>query len=286
MSDRTLKSRKRESRFPYADLSLSNPSQLLPEPGVNDPMNFRANSIRPYLSKTFEKPFSAERREPARAARTEKKPTEPTRRSTTIPASRKPLTDEQQGLAARYIPMAKALAKPLKFSWPNEGEEFESAALLALVEAAQSFDPSRNVKFATFARFRIWGALRDVQRGLIASGWRGDIENAPILTSLALDAEEHGKVLGSEPDAPTGSEIEGLEYVESLFKKIPARHAEACREIYIKGLSHGQAAKSLGCSKSRLCYLHREALDMITDAVAYENRYDTMIRDPQASIAS
>ena len=53
--------------------------------------------------------------------------------------------------------MAKSLAKPLKKNWPVEGEEFESAALMALVEAAQSFDPARNVKFATFARYRIWG---------------------------------------------------------------------------------------------------------------------------------
>src|SRR2546429_415660 len=68
---------------------------------------------------------------------------------------RDPLTAQQQSLAEKYLPMAKALAKPLKTSWPLESEEFESAALLALVEAAQSFDPTRNVKFATFARYRI-----------------------------------------------------------------------------------------------------------------------------------
>lgn len=65
------------------------------------------------------------------------------------------LTVEQQELAKSYLPMARSLAKPLKKAWPAEKEEFESAALLALVEAAQSFDPSRNVKFATFARYRI-----------------------------------------------------------------------------------------------------------------------------------
>lgn len=240
-------------------------------------MNFRANSIRPYLSKSLEKPPATQARRTACPAETPRKGVEAAAKAA-IASGRNPLTGEQQGLAARYIPMAKALAKPLKFSWPNEGEEFEAAAMLALVEAAQSFDPSRNVKFATFARFRIWGALRDVQRSLIASGWRGDLENAPTLTSLTLDAEERGKVLGSEPDAPTGSEIEGLEYVESLFKKIPARHAAACREIYLEGRSHGQAAKRLGCSKSRLCYLHKEAIDMITDAVAYERRFDSPVR--------
>src|SRR5690349_5323240 len=71
---------------------------------------------------------------------------------------RAPMTAEQQRLALKFLPMAKSLAKPLKASWPLAREEFESAALEALVEAAQSFDPSRNVQFATFARYRIWGA--------------------------------------------------------------------------------------------------------------------------------
>ncbi len=73
---------------------------------------------------------------------------------------RHPLSAVQQGLAVRYLPMARALAKPLKRTWPSESDEFESAACLALVEAAQSFDETRNVKFATFARYRIWGALQ------------------------------------------------------------------------------------------------------------------------------
>src|SRR4051794_5854259 len=94
---------------------------------------------------------------------------------------RTPLTPTQQALAARYLPMARALAKPLKAAWPAARDEFESAACLALVEAAEAFDPSRNVKFSTFARYRIWGALRDVQRrqflggyAYAPGGWRGD----------------------------------------------------------------------------------------------------------------
>lgn len=182
---------------------------------------------------------------------------------------RSPLTDEQQTLAVKYVPMARSLAKPLKRAWPMEGEEFESAAMLALVEAAQSFDPGRNVKFATFARYRIWGALRDVQRALVTAGWRGDIENAPSVASLSQDAEEQGKVLGSEPDPPVGQEIESTEFVEHWLRKLPPRHAAACREIYINGKSQGEAASAIGCSKSRLSYLHKESIELINDAWTY-----------------
>jgi RNA polymerase sigma factor (sigma-70 family) len=184
------------------------------------------------------------------------------------------LTAEQQGLAGRYVPMAKSLAKPLKTAWPLEGEEFESAALMALVEAAQSFDPSRNVKFATFARYRIWGALRDVQRSLITAGWRGDVEHAPTICSLTYDAEEHGSVLNSEPDPPIGQELEAIEFVEHWLGKLPAKHADACRQIYIHGKTQSEAAETMSCSKSRLSYLHKEALDLINDAWAYRARLD------------
>lgn len=185
---------------------------------------------------------------------------------------RSPLTAEQQRLAAKYLPMARALAKPLKLNWPNEGPEFESAALMALVEAAQSFDPARNVKFPTFARYRIWGALRDVQRGLITTGWRDDLEHAPTISSLAHDAEEHGRVFGSEPDAPVGQEFEAIDFVESWLRKLPSRHAEACRQIYIHDRTQGEAADRVGCSKSRLSYLHKESLDLLKDAWAHQAR--------------
>jgi RNA polymerase sigma factor (sigma-70 family) len=185
---------------------------------------------------------------------------------------RVPLTSEQQGLAARYVPLAKSLAKPLKKNWPVEAEEFDSAALMALVEAAQSFDPAFNVKFATFARYRIWGALRDVQRGLITAGWRGDLEHAPTVTSLTYDAEDHGRVLGAVPDAPIGTEFEAVDYVESWLRKLPAKHAEACRQIYVHDRTQGEAADHVGCSKSRLSYLHKESLELLKDAWDHKNR--------------
>jgi RNA polymerase sigma factor (sigma-70 family) len=192
---------------------------------------------------------------------------------------REPLTPQQQRLAAQYVPLARALAKPLKTSWPMERDEFDSAAMLALVEAAQSFNPSRNVKFATFARYRIWGALRDVQRSLITAGWRADLDNAPNLNSLTRDAEEYGCVIGAEPDRPVGEELESNEFVANCFNKLPAKHAEACRQIYLHGRSQSDAAAAVGCSKSRLSYLHKEALEMINDAWAYQARLEANAKD-------
>jgi RNA polymerase sigma factor (sigma-70 family) len=185
---------------------------------------------------------------------------------------RPPLTSAQQALATRYLPMAKALAKPLKRSWPSEFDEFESAALLALVEAAQSFDPSRNVKFSTFARYRIGGALRDVQRNLIIAGWRTDSLHAPIISSIRGDSEDQGRVLMTEPDAPVGSEMESMEFVEAWLRKLPPSHASVCRDLFINGSSQGETAERLNCSKSRLSYLRKESLEMLKSAYEYDER--------------
>jgi RNA polymerase sigma factor (sigma-70 family) len=184
---------------------------------------------------------------------------------------RSPLTEAQRRLALQYLPMARALAKPLKAAWPVEVDEFESAACLALVEAAQSFDPARNVKFATFARYRIWGALRDVQRSLIKAGWKEDLENAPQETSLTITSEEHGRVLNAEPDPPVGAELEAIDAVEHWLRKLPKPHAAACRQIYINDRTQAEAAQIVGCSKSRLSTLHKEAIEMLNDAWRWKN---------------
>jgi RNA polymerase sigma factor for flagellar operon FliA len=199
---------------------------------------------------------------------------------------RPPLTRDQQELARRYLPLARALAKPLRAAWPVEGDEFESAACLALVEAAQTYDPSRNVKFATFARYRIWGALRDVQRGLIMAGWRGDLENAPVITSLTSSIEEHGLILGSEPDRPVEETVDALDTVESWLRKLPKQHAAACRQIYLHDQTQAEAAAALGCSKSRLSYLHKESLEMLNDAFRWKNATEDADSEAEADVAA
>lgn len=179
-----------------------------------------------------------------------------------------PLTPDRSELAARYLPFARGIARPFKAQWPAEAPEFESAACFALVEAAQTFDPGRDVKFATYARFRIWGAMRDVQRGLIRTGWRDDAENAPGIVSLAARAEEFGEVLLTTPDPPIGAELERAELLESWFRKLPPRHAAACRAIYLRGESHAQAAEALRTSKSRVAAWLGEALVILRDIAA------------------
>lgn len=177
------------------------------------------------------------------------------------------LTPERQKLAARYVALARRAARPFQDGWPHYRDEFEGAALLALVQAAESFDPRRNVRFSTFAYHRIRGALRDVQRQFL---------EPTLPTELALDDGEpipvevlppvtrrEGRVLGVDPGPPVGWELEGRETLERWFRGLPRPHAEACRLIYVQGRTQVEAARLMGVSQSRLSAVHRLALEML-----------------------
>jgi RNA polymerase sigma factor (sigma-70 family) len=182
-----------------------------------------------------------------------------------------PLTPEQQQLAARFLPLARSLAKPLKMIFTQWKDEFESAACLALVEAARSFDPSRNIQFATFARFRIRGALVDVGRGMGLSGWESDPEDAPGVVTLTPYNEEHGTVLAVNPP-PVGSEFEDVDAVEHWLRKLPKKHASVCRMQYLYGKTQMEIAAKLGCSQAEVTRLHRKSLELLSDPYDAEGK--------------
>lgn len=70
-----------------------------------------------------------------------------------------PVTETSpHALIARYMPLARRMARPFRRDFPEWADEFEGAALLALVESATRFDPRRG-KFGAYASIRIHGAL-------------------------------------------------------------------------------------------------------------------------------
>ncbi len=71
------------------------------------------------------------------------------------------LTEEQRGLAVRYLPLARHLSRRLYATSPTPPEDLHATACIALAEAARNYDPSRNVGFGTYARHRIRAALRE-----------------------------------------------------------------------------------------------------------------------------
>jgi RNA polymerase sigma factor (sigma-70 family) len=175
---------------------------------------------------------------------------------------RAPLTEDQRKLAVRYMPLARSLARKGDHSRTIR-EELEAAAYMALVEAAQSYDPSRNVNFAVFAQYRIKGALRDHRRFLFHDCWNLEAMHLPSFLRLGSNDDPRGWVVGKEAVPPVGRDAELLEAVESVFRRLPPTHAKACRLIYIDGKSQDEAAQALGYSKSYMSRMHRDAIEWL-----------------------
>jgi RNA polymerase sigma factor (sigma-70 family) len=182
------------------------------------------------------------------------------------------LNDDQRGLAVRYLPMAESLANAYVSRQRIEREELQSTAYMALVQAARTFDPDRKVNFATFARHRIRGALRDYVRYLLSEGWRNQKGPRPIFQSLCDSSERHGRVLGINAEKPVGSGMESLEAVENWLQRLPKTHALVCRLIYIGGKKQDEVARLLGFSNSHLSRIHAEALSVFIENMDADRR--------------
>ena len=84
-------------------------------------------------------------------------------------------TAVRNALVERYIPLVNKMAEIIaRRLWPRVGaDELASAGYDGLIAAVGSFDPDRGVKFETYCRQRIMGAIRDWQREIDPLGRSG-----------------------------------------------------------------------------------------------------------------
>lgn len=83
--------------------------------------------------------------------------------------------DSRNRLVEHYVPLVHKLAEILaRRLWPRvSADELGSAGFDGLIAAVSSFDPKRGVKFETYCRQRIIGAIRDWQREIDPLGRAG-----------------------------------------------------------------------------------------------------------------
>jgi RNA polymerase sigma factor for flagellar operon FliA len=212
------------------------------------------------------------------------------------------LTTSQQELAALYTPFARSIANAFSSRCRNHSpsmrDEYVSVAMMTLTECAESFDPARGVKFATWAATRIRYALIDRRREMVPLGFRGrgglqpwvygfiEAEDIELGTHFlggswvnpedryVRDASLYGGTLG-RPRTPTRAEIdESREVVEELCRYLPAKHARVVRLIYKEGMTQAQAANAIGQSRSRVSALHAEAIEILRVVLESRNLKD------------
>lgn len=84
-------------------------------------------------------------------------------------------TDARNRIVENYMPLVHKLAEILaRRLWPRvSADELASAGYDGLIAAVSAFDPKRGVKFETYCRQRIVGAIRDWQREIDPLGRSG-----------------------------------------------------------------------------------------------------------------
>jgi RNA polymerase sigma factor (sigma-70 family) len=174
--------------------------------------------------------------------------------------------------------MAESLAKAFRTQRRIEREELRSTAYMALVEAARNFDPARKVNFATFARHRIRGALRDYSRRVASESWHNASRFQPPVQRFGPVSERYGRIHGLSTEKPVGAEIESIDDVENWLGRLPRVHALACRLIYFSGKSRDEIAAMLGYSRAHLRRMHHDALAWLIDDC--NARHPVQMRSP------
>lgn len=188
-----------------------------------------------------------------------------------------PLDDKRRDLAAKYVPLALSIARKFSVNWSWMKDEMESAALVALVEAARTFDPDRNVKFSTFLRKRLFGALLDTRRQMCQSfarveaadsddeefGWLKTKPLSNLRPEEVIDYE--GRLVDPSSMREDGPLYEVHDFLRTEFRILPSRHREVMDGLYLRHQSYEELSVSLNCSKSRLIAVHRESIDLLIE---------------------
>jgi RNA polymerase sigma factor for flagellar operon FliA len=132
--------------------------------------------------------------------------------------------DARNRLVEHYMPIVAKLAEIMsRRLWPRvSADELQSAGCDGLIAAVTSFDPDRGVKFETYCRQRIVGAIRDWQREIDPLGRSGrNFERALSAAEGSFHAEE-----GRTPTATELADRMGLPIAKFLKmrKVVQASH--------------------------------------------------------------
>lgn len=212
-------------------------------------------------------------------------------------------------IVTEHIGLARALAVKFYNRRKNMGlelDEFISAAMLGLCEAARLYRPEQNNKFAPYAFFRIRGAMYDLVRssGSIPRSMFCEIsslqqeggkvkyrmaKDLSELTSLQTIIEEYGLklVFGSDempeitysrmlnPEEAT-ARSEATHYIRNLVSNLPAERKQVLSHYYYEEKTYREIEPLIeGSSKSWICRLHKSALTSLRNTIeANSMRWD------------
>ena len=213
-------------------------------------------------------------------------------------------------LIERHLRTAHTVAASLYAKRINDTIDFNDYlqyARVGLIEAVDRFDPSRKVKFATFATYRIRGAIlngvghatehaaqhtqrqravrervRSVREGSESNDAFSAMVDVAISLALGYMLEESG-LWRPGGDDQTADPYRSLEMkrlilrMGTIVEALPERERLIVRYHYFEHMEFISIGEVLGISKGRISQLHARALKLIRDAYHALDRFDVRV---------
>ncbi len=169
---------------------------------------------------------------------------------------------DRDAVIDRFLPLARSLARRYRRG-AEPLEDLEQVASLALVRAVESFDPSRDVAFSSYAVPTITGALKRHYRD---HGWSVRVPRE--LQELALRIQRLNEAASATGDSPTAGQV--------------AQHAGVSVEEVIEAREAYQALHADSLDQPRQSHDDGRAslLDTIgTHDTAFRSAFDRVLLD-------
>lgn len=190
-------------------------------------------------------------------------------------------------LIAQHQKMVLGLASRLRreLSLSGDLDDLVAFGFGGLLEAHRRFDPSRGVRFQTFAYHRVRGAMLDGVRRMADlprrahERRRAEAGRAPTAAPTQLDkafTRISAQLTGSTPvqgsygeESPEAAVLrnESIERLLAALSRLSARERVLVRGHYLEGRSLEALAAELGVSKSWASRIHTHALRSLRAAL-------------------
>lgn len=165
-------------------------------------------------------------------------------------AAREPLTEPQRTLVAEYYPKLRTAVKTWvgQRRWSLELDELVAEGCLGVINAARSYDPSRGVKFSTYAsRFAIGRCIDFVRR------------RAQEVPHIQVEDAWLDPTLVYKPAEP-------IEFkVTELLGCLEQRTSEVARLRLVEDLTLKEIGRVMGFHETVACRLFIEARKKLRD---------------------
>lgn len=190
-------------------------------------------------------------------------------------------------LIVQHRAMVVGLAGRLRreLSLPGELDDLIAFGFGGLLEAQRRYDPSRGVRFSTFAYHRVRGAMLDGVRSMAAmprrAHERSRVEGEPMLTAIPSSTDKafariSASLTSAAPiphasaeESPESTLLQGesIQRMLEALGALPDRQRALLRGHYFEGRQLDELAAELGISRSWASRLHVQALRVLREAL-------------------